>query len=65
MAKNKIYTKEEVFAVVNDLMTEERINCEIFCEKNSPAANEQRRRDRELVFGTLTNVLFKLSIIEF
>ena len=53
----------DVVQIIEDLKTEERINCDIFCERNSGAANDERRHDATMILNALNMVLYELNAL--
>ena len=59
----KVYMKSEIVQMIEDMKTEERIDCDVFCERNMGAANYARRYDSLMILNTLNAVLYRLDAL--
>ena len=59
----KVYMKSELVQMIEDMKTEERIDCDVFCDRNMGAANDARRHDSLMILNALNAVLYGLDAL--
>ena len=59
----KVYMKSELVQMIEDMKTEERIDCDVFCVRNMGAANDARRHDSLMILNALNAVLYGLDAL--
>ena len=62
---NAMVRIEDLVDVIERMKEEERKCCDDFCNLNSGAANDQRRRDCTLICASLNGVLYELGALNF